>query len=267
MIKKTLLNDIEIVKDWGELKPKPVLPNQKKIAGEIAYFNMLVAASKGSGKTVSVINAIKKILTNKTILVVFSSTFNKGEDKDAFNDFEERVNGDKSKLAGRLEVYESIYGKNGDILLQLIEDARDRYEIIKDKDYPNSFPNYIFMFDDLPEDNFKSETLDLLFKTNRHIGACCFMITHRWNQITPLIRDNIDIIILFAGQTIDNLDCIFRWINLVMTKKEFMKKYNYATKDKHNFLYINLKDRQLRKNFNIGLDIEDDNENTKNVYK
>lgn len=243
MIKLVKINDLEVKKSWGQGAMKPLFENQIRITGENLYFpNILIPSSKGAGKTTLAFNIINQLLTNKSKLVCFSTTFSSGDDSDAFDEL-------KEKYPGMIEVYPRLKTKEGDVLLTKIDEAKERYDLIKKKDYQHTFPNYIFLFDDLSSDDIRSESLEYLFRTNRHIGACTILIEHRFNQCPPIVRDNVDIICIFKGMSLGQLDDIFSMINIPnLTKKDFVRIYNKAVEGKNNFLFINKTNNQMRKN-------------------
>jgi hypothetical protein len=252
MIKFKKINEINVVKDWGETKLKPLFKNQADITGENLYFpNIIITSQKGAGKTVLAVNLIRLFATNKTKIIIFSTTFTTGDDKSAFDDL-------KEKYPGMIEVYPKIKTKEGDVLSRKIEDAKERYDIIKQKDYDHTFPNMIFLYDDLNSDDMKDESLDYIFRTNRHIGCINILIEHRINTAaTTTMRDNTDIICLFSGLSTDQLGYIFEMVNIPnLTKKDFLRIYNKATEGKRNFLFVNKTNREMRKNLSDIIYIE-----------
>ena len=253
MIKIKKINDIEIKKEWGNGTLKPLFKNQSDITGDNLYFpNIIITSQKGSGKTVLAVNLIRQFATNKTKIIIFSTTFSSGDDKDAFDDL-------KEKYPNMVEVYPKLKSKDGDILLQKIDDAKERIEIIKNKKYNNTFPNMIFLYDDLSSEDMKDETLDYMFRTNRHIGCINILIEHRINtSATTTMRDNTDILCIFKGLSQDQLKYIFDMVNLPnLTYKDFLKIYNKCIEGStRNFLFINKTNNEMRKNLNEVINIE-----------
>ena len=246
MIKLERINDLEVVCDWKDKDVKPLFDDQIKITGPNLYFpNFIISSQKGSGKTVLAVNLIRKIATNKTKIVIFSPTFSHGDDKNAFADLEE-------KYPGMIEIFPRLKTKEGDILARKIEDAKDRYEIIKEKKYDHTFPNYIFLFDDLNSDDMKDPSIDYLYRTNRHIGAVTILIEHRLNHsASTVVRDNTDILCVFSGLSTSQLDDVYEMANIPnISKKEFIRIYNKATEGSRNFLFVNRTTKELRKNLN-----------------
>lgn len=253
MIKFKKINDIDVIKDWGNVELKPLFKNQAEITGDNLYFpNIVITSQKGSGKTVLAVNLIKRFATTKTKIIIFSTTFTSGDDKEAFDDL-------KVKFPGMIEIYSKLKTNEGDILYKKIDEAKERYEEIKKKEYKYTFPNVIFLFDDLSQDDMKDDTLDYIFKTNRHIGVINILIEHRLNgSATTTMRDNTDIICVFKGLSSDQLKNIFDMVNLpLITFKEFIKIYNKIIEGSNrNFMFINKTNNQIRKNLNEIIYIE-----------
>lgn len=252
MIKTQKINDIEVICDWKDINKKPLFENQIEITGPNLYFpNFIISSMKGSGKTVLAINLIRKLATNKTKIVIFSHTFNEGDDKDAFSDLQE-------KYPGMIETYNRLRTKDGDILLRKIEEAKERYDIIKQKNYEHTFPNFIILFDDLHADDMKDPSMEYLYRTNRHIGCVTILIEHRLNNAaSPVIKDNTDIVCVFSGLSKSQIDDLYEMVNMPnISKKEFLQIYNKATEGSRNFLFINKTAKELRKNLNEKIIIE-----------
>ena len=252
MIKLEKINDLEVICDWKG-KMAPVFPGQEKITGPHLYFpNFIITSQKGSGKTVLAVSLIRELAANKTKIVIFSPTFNNGDDKNALTDLQER-------FPGMIEVFPRIKTSEGSILERKIEDAKERYEIIKQKNYEHTFPNYIFLFDDLNADDMKDQTMDYLYRTNRHIGAITILIEHRLNSsASTVVRDNTDIVCVFSGLSNSQTEDIYNLVNIPnISKKDFVKVYHKAVEGPgKNFLFINKTNRELRKNLNEKITIE-----------
>jgi hypothetical protein len=69
--------------------------------------------------------------------------------------------------------------------------------------------------------------------------------------LAPTIRENSNLLILFPSISKEKLKNIFEdWNTHDLTFDEFYKIYMYCTKNDYNFMYINLDNLEMRKNFN-----------------
>jgi hypothetical protein len=107
----------------------------------------------------------------------------------------------------------------------------------------------IFVFDDLSGE-LQNKYISVLLKQNRHYKAKVIISSQYYNDITKQTRQQIDYILLFPKIPIERLETIYSELDLSIQYAIFLKCYQYATKGKYNFLYIDVRDEQLRKNFN-----------------
>lgn len=127
--------------------------------------------------------------------------------------------------------------------------------------------NFI-IFDDLigtGSFNRKSKNLitNLTIK-HRHLKTNLIFTTQGYSQIPPIIRNNIDIYVIFKSASYKEvLDKIYKELSGYLTYDDFKEAYEYATKENHDALIIinNSMDKgglELRRNWNHKLDIKKD---------
>ncbi len=75
---------------------------------------------------------------------------------------------------------------------------------------------------------------------------------HKFRALPPVCREQINILLLFPGYWKEKLSDIYEDVHIKneIDKKKFIDIYNYATAEKYNFLYINVDNGEIRKNFN-----------------
>jgi hypothetical protein len=254
MIKIRPLGIADVHPFWNEKrKGKPVMPQHAEIT-EDPFPNIVMCAKKNKGKTTASIYIIlKHLMTNFTELNVFSGDIKTdANNKNAFQELGENY-------PNNINVYKNLIDKDGNNLLQeKIAESDDLFNLENKEKY--EYPRMIFYFDDLTEDELRCKDMDFLFKSNRHHGILDIMCIHNVKHVSPTVREQTNILILFGGLSFPELDNVYKWVSPLMKKDVFMRVYTNATKkiteydsvkkkevvkDK-NFLFINLDTKQMR---------------------
>jgi len=115
------------------------------------------------------------------------------------------------------------------------------------------YPEYIFIFDDLSNE-LKNPVLSLFICNMRHFKTKFIISSQYWNNLDRKARAQHDIIIIFKDIADDKLEEIYKESGLTIPFDKFLKIYKFATKEPYNFLYINTRNGELCKNFNIRLE-------------
>ena len=132
------------------------------------------------------------------------------------------------------------------VLLLYAYDFIDPNDLEKPKHEHGLICNIIF--DDVLSDknafsNKKGSILNKLVLNGRHYMANVFICGQSLKSITRLIRLNTQVWILFSFKSQKViLDDLYDLVSGVVTEDEFIKLYEYATKDNHNALVIDEKD-------------------------
>jgi len=233
------------------------------------YSNVFLCARKKSGKT----NAINKILYNcvgkNTHLFFFASTINKDDNL-------KHIIKTLRKKGNTITKYTSIKNEDKVDILQTIldtlknennneeeEEVEVKYiEVDEDNDEkkprkPRKIaPEIIFVMDDLGgEINIPS--INTLLKTNRHYKCKVIISSQYPHDLSPQARRQLDYCILFGGHSEDKLKILFIDLDLDIAFDKFVHLYKDATKEKYNFLYVDVKETKFRKNFNMEYIIKD----------
>lgn len=88
----------------------------------------------------------------------------------------------------------------------------------------------------------------------RHKSCNVFLTSQTWKGVSPVWRRNCSGYLIFKTIDMNQLKAIFEEIQgLFKSYDEFLEYYNFATDEKHNFLYIDTNDKKapIRKNFNL----------------
>lgn len=170
------------------------------------------------------------------------------------------------KAFKKFEKYEDTNRLKEDELLLL-----HKFDFMHYDDLPNK-PKYkhprinFIIFDDLVGTKaFKinqDSALNNFVIKHRHLRCCALFTTQYPRAIPPVIRNNLDIFVLFKSASKERvLDQIFPEISNLITEDNFEKLYEHATQDNHDSLIIinhHLMDKKMmiRKNWNVVLHIE-----------
>ena len=198
-------------------------------------FGGLIVGKSGSGKTMACVN----MLTNKHLL------------KDAFDYVylfccirpdDDLIQPLKLK---KNHIFENFQEKD----VKSICDKAEGH--IKKNGFKNS-PSTLMIFDDILSnvEFMKSKTMLKLATANRHMNISYFFLSQYYKKISPVIRTNVKLIMFFPSSLQEVEKLAEEQTPPNMSKKEFIKIVQFATKEKYNFLTINhMSQDKLRKNF------------------
>jgi len=111
-----------------------------------------------------------------------------------------------------------------------------------------------FIFDDIlnKQKFLKSNIMRKLASANRHYLISWFVLSQYYRAIPPVIRSNASGIIYFPASLAENEKLAEEQCLPGMSKKEFIELIDYATEEKHSFMFINNKaesGKKIRKGF------------------
>lgn len=264
-----------------KVEPIPIKKVNVKIKGaELCsqlYCNIYMVAPTNSGKTTAIFKLLKDMASRKkTEIIVFASTL--------YNDdnwlFMQKY---FSKKGYNFTGYTAIKDNGVDELVELIKDLKEQaierakeneepenkneeamnalrkaYNMIvepkeKKKKDKKDAPDYILVFDDV-SDEIRSKVIDALLKRSRHFHIKTITSTQYPKDISPASRKQIWLWMLFSGMTEEQLENIYKLINLRMPYELFTKLYYDATTSTPEslkpFFYLSPREHDYRKNFN-----------------
>ena len=108
---------------------------------------------------------------------------------------------------------------------------------------------HFFIFDDLGV-NLRSPIINTLLKTHRHYKSKVIISSQYLNDLLPEARLQLDFVLVFGGNSVEKMKALHKDIDLSIPFDDFIMLYKDATKEKYNFLYIDARSEQFRKNFN-----------------
>jgi hypothetical protein len=236
------------------------------------YSNIFICARKKSGKSTVVFNILKECSGKNTKVIIFGATIHKDPVYvQLIKHFEKKGN----TVITYTSIKENGFDNLGDILgvLQEKEDSKSEEEEVQEDpilifdDEPKEekkkktrktkylAPEIIFVFDDL-SDELRDGSIGTLLKTNRHYKSKVIMSSQYVHDIQPQSLLQLDYMLLFGGHPDDKLKIIYSKLDLAVPYELFVEIYKFATKEKHNFLYIDKNNGEFRLNFNNKIDLE-----------
>jgi hypothetical protein len=225
-------NQAELV-DWYKQIPKKFLIKQHNpnfhIHGLKIPFRMLIIGNSGAGKTQTLLNIIHNM--DGTFNNIFIITKNK--DEPLYNYLEEKL------------------GNKGLVISEGVENAPDLDEDIDKKDQT------LIVMDDLVLEKNQS-ALEEYFIRARKLNCSLIYISQSYYRVPRIIRQNLNYLIVKQVSSLKDLYRIMGEYTLGVEKDALKKLYENSTREKQDFLLVDLdaslQDR-FRKNFNEIYDI------------
>jgi hypothetical protein len=235
------------------------------------YANIFLCARKKSGKTNAIFKILKSCSDKDTNIVIFSTTVHKDINmKHIVKYFRNKGN--------EVQTYMSIKEGKEDQLQTIIDELKNDYSdeessdgekeeetkyinvsddddsSIKVKKKKKIAPEWIFVLDDMGV-LLKNPSVAQLLKTNRHFKSKVILSSQYPHDMTPEARRQLDYMLLWGGHSREKLEILFEDADLPISYQLFENLYKDATKDKYNFLYVDVRNVKFRKNFNQLYDI------------
>lgn len=251
--------------------PSEILPRHE--------FSMGIIAPKGSGKTTLICNLLEFYKNYFHGIVVFSPTV-KNDDKWVYTKRQKllaenkkletflRKNQHKDKLEkfcihlddeynGRIPDNCFFYDYSSEDLTEILDDQDELVSFLRDKGCSKHLANrLLFIFDDLVGSslfgNQRKNPFKMFNANMRHYSASIIMVSQAFKEIPKTVRTQFSSLILFEIYSDSEIDAIREEFPMGMGKSEWLKVYNYCTKDPYSFLFYNIqrsKDKRIMKRF------------------
>ncbi len=173
-------------------------------------------------------------------------------------DEEEEVKEEKPKPKTKEEIFVAQMNANMKQQPEENEEDEDRkitYNEENPFDWITEDDQFFIVFDDMPTEELRNRSVVNLMKKNRHLKTQ-IVVSSQWvKDITPSQRSQIDCWMIFGGQNDDNLRLILNTSGIGIEFNEFKNIYEYATKQKYNFLLVDArtgdKNKYFRRNFDM----------------
>ena len=277
MISKKIINNVKvrpivnnITEDITDVRGKELFKNN--------LSNIFICSRKRSGKSCLIGNILSKMADKRTTVIVFSSTVNidpcwlnirdmlerKGitmlsythfidDDKhnilDEFLKQLETDENDDDDSAEDVKLDRNLTTRDGSFLRFEADRESEKKPVKKPYVPKKSVPKYILVFDDLSSDLRHSSIIKNL-KSNRHRNIMNIISSQYFLDLNTGAMSNLDYLIIFKGQDDDKLEKIHKRLDLGISLDTFKKFYEYAVEEPYNFLYIDIRNDEYRRNFN-----------------
>lgn len=246
---------------------------------ELPFGNIYICASTASGKTTCLFEIIKMICNKHTNVLVFCSTIYNDpnwthireylEEKDMSHVFSDSIYDEEAgenQLTGLLktlkeEAKKREEKKEKDELpvqkkLFLCDESESEDEDDHKRKPKKMAQKYLLIFDDLSEELRRDKTIQQLCKKSRHFDCRVILSSQYLNDIDPATMRQMMYGILFSGHGEDKLRIIHRNLDLSFCPFDIFERiYKAVTKEKYNFLFIDRPNKQLRKNFDMLIEL------------
>jgi type IV secretory pathway VirB4 component len=220
--------------DWYKKIPERFLLKSHNPYYEVHHiklpFRMIICGSSGSGKTQTLMSLIYNMPDTFENIYICA----KNKDEPLYNYIDEKL------------------GKKG---LKITEIDKDG---LPDLDKLNKEQQTLIVMDDLVGEK-NQKPMEQYFLRARKKNASLVYITQSYYAVPKMIRNNMTYLIIKQISSMKNLTMIAREFDLGLSKETLTNMYKDATKEKQNFLMMDLEappvDR-FRKGFNDIYEIE-----------
>jgi len=238
---------MNIQKIENNLEIKPLSKSNIKLISDItnplpnfsdrSNFIMSIVAPTGSGKSVLISNIVRKFYYRKFDKIFFCSS-NVNDDTKVYDNAYNSIEFDENRTFQ-------------DINNEIIEYIKT--DIESDEDFEKSDFRTLLIIDDLITSVANKKNTDVIkfILKSRHLKCSIIIISHKFNFLPTIIRNNLTDIILFRSKSKQELETIYKGI-IDLDEEKWNQFYEYATNEPFNFLYVKLnKNPQLYfRNFN-----------------
>lgn len=244
-IKETKINDCKVtlqknisVDTGSDCRGSDLFP--------VRFSNIFICAKKNSGKTALLSYVVRKTVEAGTVVVIFSST----SDKDPV--MKKLIETLKDK-GNAVVYYNSIKDDFGNNMVKDLSDAITTHQfdnLLDESGEPIKIRDWIIIFDDMGN-LLKNIEIVNLAKKNRHLQAKIIYSSQYFNDLDPQTRTQIDYLILFPQFTQKKLQEAYKNFDMHVDEEKFFKLYEYATRERFNFLYCDIRKDSFRRNFDM----------------
>lgn len=232
-----------------KMKPLDNQLNRSEMNGPIPLTRAIIwilSASKGRGKTTTLLNVLKTKQKDGGLKGYFDNIF-------MFSGTA-RSDTKTNKLVTELEkdnkFYDEFNDQNSNEVIDRIKASNSEFE--EDPSNEGKEPRNLIIFDDvmtsLPKSFSKEGGLNKLIIQARHHKTWLFFLVQRFIGLNRVIRSQADLISFWRTDNQKELQALIEDVNV--DKDKLKALYEYATADSDNsFLHINLLSRTYYKKF------------------
>lgn len=249
-------------------KDKNIAPIKGRLLFDELYYNLFILARKKQGKTTLIYNIIKESINKYTKVYIFCPSVDKDINYKMIVKWlkNKKIQYEKyTDLENFNEIIEELFKKkpdsdsdnsNSESEEEKEEDGSKFYNIFKiyekkekKKKRKYRVPEYLFIFDDLGNE-MRNRHFDNYLKRHRHIKATNIISTQYIHDLLPSSIRQMDYIILMKGINDVKIKELYKYLITNIDEEDLLELYEKLTYKKFNFLYISLRDDDIRLNFN-----------------
>lgn len=208
-------------KRWADLKMSPIPCHP---------FNLLICAKPKQGKSNLIVN------------LLYNPAFNYKKRFDNIIYISPSVIGDKT-LENNIVIDEDIIK-----MYDKLEPLAPIIDTITQEQHENKEESLLLILDDLVG-NLRCGTIGKISAKYRHYNMSLIVVSQNYKSFSVLTRNSASQFILFKTHNQKEIDKINEEIGASFGA-DFENIYDYATKEKHDFLCVDVERQQLTKNFN-----------------
>jgi hypothetical protein len=247
-------------------KPPTVHRAESKIPSYLPQSNAIIVAPSFTGKSVLINNLILKkkfrYLEEYDYIYLLSPTIFMDDSYQVMRDYIKMIKEQKQKKLDIMikkglidkEIPKEVDVNDDQIIFHPSYDEAFIENILDTKDPKHKI---LFILDDVA-DSLKSASqksiLDRLFFRGRHENCFCWISSQRYCKIVPNIRTNANSVILFKTNNKDSKKIAEELAEDSI--EDFLTLYNRCTRDKYNFMYIDVKAKTSYCNFSHTIKIK-----------
>ena len=114
-----------------------------------------------------------------------------------------------------------------------------------------TLPQIMIVVDDLADNKrvVRGDLLSNIFIRGRHFGCNCIVLTQRYRLLDQNLRTNANALIFFRARNGKDVEALVEENSALADKDTLHQLYDYATRDKLSFLYIDLMQTDVQKAF------------------
>lgn len=121
-------------------------------------------------------------------------------------------------------------------------------------EYPHGMPSSLMFLDDVAASDLLKQgksPLNSFFIRHRHNNCSVWVSTQYLKSLPRIMRNNVCVFCLFSTKDGKILKEIYQEISGIVSEEDFMKYYEFATREKHDFLCIDIVStkNRFRRNF------------------
>lgn len=210
------------------------------------YSNVFILAGTNSGKTVTISNILEHDHRNgEWLTFAFVSTAD--------------LDPEWIKMKKRFEIVVSTSIHDEENGENLVQELLTRIAEILDH-LPSDEAKLLgihCIFDDIGHE-LTDPIIGHIAKRNRHYHIRNIFSSQRLVDLNKHARSTLDAALLFPNLPIEDLKNFKKELGNQQNMDSFIKMYKFATKERYSFLYIDVKHKTYRKNFNETIVFEND---------